>query len=296
MNESRPASPSDRTFTFHNSRGNDLRLWLEPWAEEVAVPPGSRVDLVLEGDGEAEAADAEAPFEVSEEYLALFAPGGALVHVFIDGVEQDTLTTQIRPPRAPIGTRATMQALFGWVPEARLGGTPSPVDLLAAAMADGDLRLEPLAEEHRAALKAACAEDREIWTIYATSYDPEHFDASFNLIRSRQNWRCFSIFLGERLVGMSCYIGVEPERGVLEIGNTYYVPDMRGTGLNRRVEDLMLARPSARAFAGSSSGSMRATSAVRRRWRSSARFAKASSAPTGSPGPAMSAIPCSSRS
>ena len=109
-------------------------------------------------------------------------------------------------------------------------------------MADGELRLEPMAEEHREALKAACAQDREIWSIYATSYDPDHFDAAFEVIRSRANWRCFTIFLGERVAGMSCYIGIEPERGVLEIGNTYYIPSMRGTGLNRRVKDLMIGR------------------------------------------------------
>ena len=113
---------------------------------------------------------------------------------------------------------------------------------LGAAMKDGELRLEPMVEAHREALKAACAQDREIWTIYATSFDPEHFDASFNLIRSRASWRCFSIFLGERLVGMSCFIGIDPERGVLEIGNTYYIAEMRGTDLNRRVKRLMLDR------------------------------------------------------
>lgn len=116
------------------------------------------------------------------------------------------------------------------------------IERLAYQMAEGDLRLEPMAEKHRAALKAACADDRDIWQIYATSYDPEHFDASFDLIRSRPNWRCFAIFTGEQLVGMSCFIGIEPERGVLEIGNTYYVPAMRGTGLNRKVKELMLER------------------------------------------------------
>jgi RimJ/RimL family protein N-acetyltransferase len=113
---------------------------------------------------------------------------------------------------------------------------------LGDAMADGMLRLEPLAEHHRGALKAACAEDREIWAIYATSYDPEHFDESFDRIRSRPDWRCFAIFLEERLIGMSCYLGIDGARGVLEIGNTYYVPDVRGTGLNRRIKDVMLRR------------------------------------------------------
>jgi RimJ/RimL family protein N-acetyltransferase len=109
-------------------------------------------------------------------------------------------------------------------------------------MADGNLRLEPLGEEHRQALKAACAEDTEIWRIYATSYDPEHFDESFDRILSRPDWLCFAIFLEERLAGISCFIGIDEPRRVLEIGNTYYVPSERGTGLNRRVKDLMLRR------------------------------------------------------
>ena len=109
-------------------------------------------------------------------------------------------------------------------------------------MAEGDLRLEPMAEAHRAALKAACAQDRDIWQIYATSYDPEHFDGSFDLIRARASWRCFTICLGQEVVGMSCYIGIDADRGALEIGNTYYVPVLRGTGFNARVKRLMLQR------------------------------------------------------
>ena len=47
---------------------------------------------------------------------------------------------------------------------------------------------------------------------------------------------------------MSCFIGIDAERGALEIGNTYYVPRLRGTGFNRRVKDLMLARAFGRGF------------------------------------------------
>ena len=113
---------------------------------------------------------------------------------------------------------------------------------LGDPMRDGDLRLEPLAEAHRAALEAVCAEDLAIWQIYAWSWDPEHFDETFDRVMSLENWRRFAIFSGERLVGISCFIGIDEARGVLEIGNTYYVPDMRGTGLNRAVKDLMIGR------------------------------------------------------
>ncbi len=113
---------------------------------------------------------------------------------------------------------------------------------LGSWMSEGDLRLEPLAEHHRTDLKAACAEDREIWPIYAISYDPDHFDSSFDALLARPNGRAFAILLDGRLAGMSCYLGIEEARGVLEIGNTYYVPAERGTGLNRRVKDLMIGR------------------------------------------------------
>jgi RimJ/RimL family protein N-acetyltransferase len=113
---------------------------------------------------------------------------------------------------------------------------------LAAPMVDGDLLIEPLREDHRLALKAACAEDPDIWSIYSISYGPAQFDASFDLLRSRPNWQAFAILLAGELVGMSAYISIEPDRGVLEIGNTYYVPRLRGTGFNRRVKDLMMRR------------------------------------------------------
>jgi RimJ/RimL family protein N-acetyltransferase len=231
------------TLTFHNRRDAELLLWLEPWAEEVPVPPGSRIGLELSGlsdDGEG------ADFDVTDELLAFYAPGGTRVRVLVNGVEVDSASRQLTsPPARRFGTRGTIELMFGNCPQARPGGASFDTcaeDQLATPMSDGDLSLEPMAEAHRASLKAACAEDPEIWSICATSYDPEHFDAAFDLIRSRSSWRCFSIVLGGRLVGMSCYIGIDPARGVLEVGNTYYIPEMRGTGLNERVKRLMLDR------------------------------------------------------
>lgn len=121
-------------------------------------------------------------------------------------------------------------------------------EALAEPMAAGPLRLEPMAEAHREALRDACAQDPDIWTIYATSYDPDRFDASFDRIRSQADWRCFTIFHDRHVVGMSCYIGIDADRGALEIGNTYYVPALRGTGFNRQVKDLMIRRAIACGF------------------------------------------------
>ena len=78
--------------------------------------------------------------------------------------------------------------------------------------------------------------------------DPEHFDETFDLIMALKRWHRFVIFSDHALVGMSCFINVDPQRGALEIGNSYYVPRMRGTGFNRVVKDLMLRRAIACGF------------------------------------------------
>ena len=113
---------------------------------------------------------------------------------------------------------------------------------LSAPMAAGAILLQPLAEHHREALKDACAADREIWTLYSISYDPEHFDASFDRLRSLPSTQAFAIIENGRMAGMSCFLGIDAARGVLEIGNTYYLPALRGTGFNRAVKDLMIGR------------------------------------------------------
>ncbi len=112
---------------------------------------------------------------------------------------------------------------------------------LAAPMLGEGVRAEPMAEEHRAALRAACAEEREIWEIYATNFGADGFDASFDKIMALP-WVRFVLFEGDELVGMSCFLNIDDDRGVLEIGNTYYRPAFRGTGFNRRAKAVMLAR------------------------------------------------------
>lgn len=113
---------------------------------------------------------------------------------------------------------------------------------LAAPMADGNVRLEPLAEAHRADLEAACVEDPDIWPLYSVSWGPGHFDAQFDGLRGRDGAHPFAVMLDGRLVGMTAFLGHLPARQTVEIGNTYYVPAVRGTGLNRRVKQLLLDR------------------------------------------------------
>jgi RimJ/RimL family protein N-acetyltransferase len=109
-------------------------------------------------------------------------------------------------------------------------------------MSGDGCRALPFTEEHRAGLKAACAEEREIWAIYSTPFDPDHFNASIDALSQAPVNRTFVLFDGDELAGMSSFIGIDEPRGVLEIGGTYYRPHLRGTGFNRRVKDMMLAR------------------------------------------------------
>ena len=116
------------------------------------------------------------------------------------------------------------------------------IDALAAPMSGEGCRAELFAEQHRDALKAACAEDGEIWEIYATNFGPDGFDGAIDLYRSSSRNRTFVLFDGDELAGMSSYLRIDRGRQVLEIGGTYYRPKFRGTGFNRRVKDMMLKR------------------------------------------------------
>ena len=113
---------------------------------------------------------------------------------------------------------------------------------LSGPMAGERCRAEPFAEHHREALRAACSEDREIWAIYANDFGPGGFDDSIDHYVDNPRNRTFLLFDGEELAGMSSFLGLDEARQVVEIGGTYYRPHLRGTGLNRRVKDMMLAR------------------------------------------------------
>jgi len=121
-------------------------------------------------------------------------------------------------------------------------------DVLSQEMTGDGCRAELFDEQWREPLKGACAEDGEIWQIYANNFGPDGFDDSIALYRSTSRNRTFVLFEGEELAGMSSFLGIDTYRGVLEIGGTYYRPKFRGTGFNRRVKDMMLRRAFACGF------------------------------------------------
>ena len=120
---------------------------------------------------------------------------------------------------------------------------PQPIDkaALLQPIIDGDLRLEQMAEPHREGLRAACAADTEIWAIYPNDWRG-HFDACFDAVLCNDGRCPFTLIVGGRIVGMSGYLNFALDRQAVEIGNTYILPEVRGTGLNGRIKQLLLAR------------------------------------------------------
>lgn len=116
------------------------------------------------------------------------------------------------------------------------------LDGLSQPMTGEGCRGEPFSEDYHDTLRAACAEETEVWQMYANNFGPDGFDDSIARYTSNPNNRTFVLFEGDEVAGMSSYLGIDPNLQVLEVGGTYYRPKFRGTGFNRRVKDMMLSR------------------------------------------------------
>ena len=123
----------------------------------------------------------------------------------------------------------------------REGAPDSAPDGLYEALCDGDLRLEPLHEAHRAGLRAACQADPDIWAIYPFSYWGDAFDGQFDrMLGGGITRQSYAIFDGAAIVGMTAWIEHGARGHSIEIGNSYIIPALRGTGFNCRLKRLML--------------------------------------------------------
>lgn len=112
---------------------------------------------------------------------------------------------------------------------------------LADALADGDVRLELLADHHIEPLRIACARDPDIWEIYPVSMLGEHFDKAMEEFHATSNWVRFAVIHSGALVGMTCYINPDEGNHAVEIGGTYIQPSARGAaGVNTRMKRLMI--------------------------------------------------------
>jgi RimJ/RimL family protein N-acetyltransferase len=116
------------------------------------------------------------------------------------------------------------------------------IDCLSRDMLGEGCRAELYGDRHRDALMAACAEDPDIWAIYANNFAASAFDDSIATYRASPRNLTFVLYAGDELAGMSTFFNVDENRQCLEIGGTYYRPHLRGSGFNRRVKAMMLER------------------------------------------------------
>lgn len=112
---------------------------------------------------------------------------------------------------------------------------------LSAVLELGPVRLEPFADHHLEPLRAACAEDREIWEIYPVNLLGEGFDAAMARFHQLDSWVRFAVVdaRDSKVVGCTNYINPDPW-GVVEIGGTYLAPGVRGSDFNRSKKKLMI--------------------------------------------------------
>ncbi|HKB05444.1 MAG TPA: GNAT family protein [Gemmataceae bacterium] len=107
------------------------------------------------------------------------------------------------------------------------------------------VQLEPLAEGHREGLCAAADDDR-IWEHFLTDGRGSGFDPWFDeAFRQRDAGRAvpFAVRLlaGGRPVGCTAYLDYSPRHRRVEIGGTWYHPDVWGTRVNPECKLLLLA-------------------------------------------------------
>ena len=107
------------------------------------------------------------------------------------------------------------------------------------------VRLEPLAEAHREPLRAACNADSEVWSaLYPYPMNGDHLEGWWSRIEREQAAGSVQAYVGisgGEVVGCSTFV-LDPNNRRVEIGNTYWRPEARGTGVNPEAKMLMLGR------------------------------------------------------
>jgi N-acetyltransferase len=107
------------------------------------------------------------------------------------------------------------------------------------------VRLEPLTEAHRSGLRAA-ADDPRIWEWTLTDARGPGFDPWFEAAVSQRSAGTRLPFAVVRLadgklVGSTSYLDPAPEHRRVEIGTTWYSPEVWGTAVNPECKLFLLA-------------------------------------------------------
>ena len=118
------------------------------------------------------------------------------------------------------------------------------MELGPAVLANRFVRLEPLAEPHREDLQAACDADPAVWPeLYPWSMAGEHFDPRWDQLMADNaagRFVSFAVVVDGRCGGTTSLIAPDPVNASVEIGATYYRPELRGGAVNPAAKRLLL--------------------------------------------------------
>lgn len=106
------------------------------------------------------------------------------------------------------------------------------------------VRLEPMAERHREQLREACNADQQVWMkLYPFSWGGDQFEPTWATLTKHIDEGStvgFAVVVDGRCVGLTCFSGMDRANGVVEVGGTYYRPDVRGGAVNPAAKRLMM--------------------------------------------------------
>lgn len=116
--------------------------------------------------------------------------------------------------------------------------------LVSRVLEDQFVRLEPLAEHHREGLRDACNADEAFFAEqYPYSMAGDHFDPRWGQMakdRVAGTWMHYAVLKDAVCVGITCFITPDPINATVEIGGTYYGPNVRGGAVNPAAKRLMM--------------------------------------------------------
>lgn len=120
------------------------------------------------------------------------------------------------------------------------------MDLKPAILENSHVRLEPLSEVHREALRGP-ADDPDIWAYMTQRGDGAHFDAWFDkmLAASAGPAQISHAVIGAAsgaCIGHTAYLEISAPHARVEIGWTWYAAVARGGVVNPACKHLLLAR------------------------------------------------------
>src|ERR1041385_8874684 len=100
---------------------------------------------------------------------------------------------------------------------------------------DRFVRLEPMGQAHKEAFRAVCDADPATFEeLYPYAMHGEHFEPGWTrmYVEPAADRISFAVTVGGRCVGATSFLRIDPANSSVEIGATFYHPDVRGGAVN----------------------------------------------------------------